>query len=106
MKAQFVRKPNTVKELKNISESVSGNEFVTERIVELKAKDYEYFQNNLLDDFECIKSNIDLMRVDTDGVWHCILVREEENKEGILVESEGYEYARYAAYFYGEKVLE
>jgi hypothetical protein len=39
------------------------------------------------------------MRVDTEGTWHCTLIKEEGKNEGILVESEGYEYARYSAYY-------
>lgn len=106
MKAQFFRKPMLVEELKNIDESMSGDEFVIEKIVELPADEYEHFQNNLLEDCECIKENIKLMRVDTEDVWHCILIREEGSKEGILVESEGYEYARYSAYYKVEEELE
>lgn len=30
--------------------------------------------------------------------WHCVLVRGETSKDGILVDAEGYAYARYAAY--------
>ena len=29
--------------------------------------------------------------------WHCVLVKGETGKEGILVDAEGYSYARYAA---------
>ena len=30
--------------------------------------------------------------------WHCVLVKGETGKEGILVDAEGYSYARYAAF--------
>jgi len=41
------------------------------------------------------------MRIDKNGVRHCILVKVSGENDGILVESEGYEYARYAAYLKG-----
>ena len=45
-----------------------------------------------------IAENIDLMYQDDDDVFHCILVTGENRTDGILVESEGYGYARYASY--------
>ena len=30
--------------------------------------------------------------------WHCLLVKGENSKDGILVDMEGYHYARYAAF--------
>ena len=38
------------------------------------------------------------MRMDADGVRHCLLVMGEGRSDGLLVDSEGAEYARYAAY--------
>jgi len=38
------------------------------------------------------------MYCDKDDVFHCILVTSNEHDFGILVESEGYHYARYTAY--------
>ena len=33
-----------------------------------------------------------------DLCWHCVLVKGETSRDGILVEAEGYSYARYAAF--------
>jgi hypothetical protein len=30
-----------------------------------------------------------------EGVWHCILVKSKTSDIGLLIESEGYDYARY-----------
>ena len=30
--------------------------------------------------------------------WHCVLVKGENSRDGILVDAEGYSYARYAAF--------
>ena len=40
---------------------------------------------------------MDLM-CEKDGVWHCLLVTGEGMEDGVLVESEGSSYARYAAF--------
>ncbi|MBW8382223.1 MAG: DUF5049 domain-containing protein [Youngiibacter sp.] len=39
------------------------------------------------------------MYVDTNGVYHCIYIKAEGAKEGILCESEGYNFCRYASYY-------
>lgn len=38
------------------------------------------------------------MSRDECGVYHCIFITSDEHDFGILVESEGYKYARYTAY--------
>ena len=91
MKALFERK--TYKE-----QIVPQDEFKIEKIVELPKKQFDHFLNHLLDDYDFIKENIPLMFVDDNDVWHTILVTTKEIDYGILVESEGYNYARYAAY--------
>ena len=39
--------------------------------------------------------------MDDDFACHCILVMTQGAGDGILIESEGYKYARYAAYWDG-----
>ena len=34
----------------------------------------------------------------SEACWHCLLIKGEHSREGILVEAEGYSYARYAAH--------
>ena len=34
----------------------------------------------------------------SESCWHCLLIKGEHSREGILVEAEGYSYARYAAH--------
>ncbi|MDY0278640.1 MAG: hypothetical protein RBQ97_11220 [Acholeplasma sp.] len=45
-----------------------------------------------------IKENLEHMYCDQDEVFHCIFVTSDSHDFGILVESEGYYYARYTAY--------
>lgn len=68
-----------------------------EKVVELTREEFHNFENNLLDDYNFISENNDLMRVDKTGTTHCILVLGDDYDEGILVNSEGSSYARYSA---------
>lgn len=69
-----------------------------EKVIHLSDCDFTRFQQTLLDNYDFLRENAELMRVE-DGVTHCLLVVGETFEEGILVNSEGSDYARYAAYF-------
>jgi hypothetical protein len=60
-----------------------------------------HFAGNLLSDMWFLVENLDKMFVDKSGIKHCLFIRKEGANGGILVESEGYSYARYAAYLKG-----
>lgn len=99
MGTHFARKLSTIEDLKEFICREKGSDFTIEETVELELAEYEHFSQNLLDDVEFIAQRKAKMRVDGERVWHCILVKAKGSKEGILVESEGYDYARYAAYY-------
>ena len=67
-------------------------------MVVLPDSKYQRFLKNMLDDYDFIDQYRDEMYQDGDTV-HCILVKGENSTDGILVNSEGGSYARYAAYF-------
>ena len=69
-----------------------------ERVIQLTDSEFAMFQQALLADYDFLHENADLMRVEN-GVTHCLLVVGETFEDGILVNSEGSSYARYAAYF-------
>lgn len=69
-----------------------------EKVIHLSDCDFTRFQQTLLDNYDFLHENAELMRVEN-GVTHCLLVVGETFEEGILVNSEGSDYARYAAYF-------
>jgi len=71
---------------------------VIEKIIGLTSREYDAFSSNMLADHDFIKDNIDLMFVDQEGAYHCLLVVGENRPDGILIESEGSSYARYAAF--------
>lgn len=76
---------------------------VIEKIVELPEKEYKYFKTAPLQDMSFIAENTDLMYKDSDGVFHCLLVLGEGSSDGILIESEGYNYARYSSFMPGAR---
>lgn len=100
MKAHFVRKASTIDDLKGY-EMERGSKFVIEEVVELESDEFNAFSKNLLDDHDFIAKRVDKMFIDADNVWHCLLVKAKNADEGILIESENYEYARYASYYPG-----
>lgn len=96
--ANFVRKAFNIEYLKEAAKKPSISQYTIEAEVELSDGEYNYFADNLLDDFDFISKNKEKMYVDINNVWHCILVKAKGAEDGILVESEGHYYARYAAY--------
>jgi len=76
MKAYMVRKAASVKDwedAKKCIEIYSGEKAKREVVIE------------------------NLMRMDEHGIWHCIKVTARGSKVSVLVNSEGYDYARYTA---------
>lgn len=74
------------------------SEFVIEKTVRIPDEDFEKMLCRPMDGQPFIAENMDLMYQDDADVYHCILVTGEDRTDGILVESEGYGYARYASY--------
>ena len=87
-KALFERKTN----------SFEPTECIIEKTVYLGTTEYDRFRKNMLDDYDFIRNNIDLMCCDNEGVYHCLLVVGEDRVDGVLIESEGYGYSRYSAF--------
>ena len=69
-----------------------------ESVVELPAEEYRRFSKNLLGRFDFIRDCKAPLHQDSMGVNHCLLVLGEGSNDGILVRSEGSDYARYSAY--------
>lgn len=91
MKTRFIRKPER-------QDLIPQDEFIIEKEIVLDEKDFDKFLNHPLDDYDFIKENVELMYCDKENVYHCIFVTSNEDDFGILIESEGYHYARYAAF--------
>lgn len=74
-------------------------------VVTLSKNEFNHFSKHLLEDYDFIKENYENMGVGSDGVSHCILVLGEGTDDGILVNSEGSNYARYSAYISNARQL-
>lgn len=69
-----------------------------EKVITLSDVEFDQFQQTLLNDYDFLRDNAELMRVEN-GVTHCLLVVGMNSDDGVLVNSEGSSYARYAAFF-------
>lgn len=88
MKAIFERKPS----------DFDLRSFEVSKTILLPAEVFEDVLRNPMRDYDFIQKNTDLMHCDSSGVYHCLLLTGEDRKDGLLVESEGYGYCRYASY--------
>ena len=69
-----------------------------EKVVELTDEEYERFSQNLTVSSELLSQESDRFRVDEHGIARCLLVMAEGRQDGILVLTEGYDYARHTAH--------
>ena len=63
----------------------------------LRHEAYEHLIQNLLEDSKLVKRITNKCGAEADGTLRCFLFQDEENGEKLAVDSEGYDYARYAA---------
>ncbi len=95
----FCRKACTVVEVQHRGAQNPLQEFQVERIILLTPDAYQDFSQNLMEDHFILFENTDKMWYEPDTrCWHCVLVTSPDVPDGILVESEGFAYARYTAF--------
>ncbi|MEG0528176.1 MAG: DUF4314 domain-containing protein, partial [Longicatena sp.] len=66
--------------------------------IKLPYGEYHDLLENPMSERDYIKEHVERMFQDQDGINHSILVYCDEEPDGILIESEGYYYARYQGY--------
>lgn len=71
---------------------------VVEKAIEVSHSEFENLKRHPLQDNDLIAENTDLMYCDSDDVYHCLLIYDEEQGDGLLIEAEDSAYARYAQY--------
>lgn len=76
---------------------------IIDKIVELPEAEYKYFKSVPLRDISFIAENTEVMRKDENGMAHCLLVLGEGCSDGVLIEAEGYSYARYSSFMPGAR---
>lgn len=71
---------------------------VAEKAIAVSHVEFDDLKRHPLRDNRLIAENADIMCCDKDGNYHCILIYDQEQGDGLLIESEGMAYARYAQY--------
>lgn len=71
---------------------------VVEAIQLMNQKEYGEFSKRLLSDQSFIADKKELMYTDPSGQTHGLLALNEESGDGILIDSSGYDYARYVSF--------
>ncbi|WMI82428.1 DUF3846 domain-containing protein [Anaerotignum sp. MB30-C6] len=71
---------------------------VIEAVEQMDREKFKEFSNGLLEDRQFIADHKEDMFVDSNGVIHGLLALDMESGDGILIDSSGYDYARYSAF--------
>ena len=79
-------------------EEIRSQHCVVEKVLELSEREFARFYQSPLAEYDFIAKHRGAMRQDADGTRHCLLVLGENQEDGILVDAEGYHYARYHAF--------
>lgn len=78
---------------------------VVEKAIGVPPAEFDELKRHPLRDNRLIVDNADLMYCDNDDNYHCLLIYDEEQGDGLIIESEGTSYARYSQYIPGAKEL-
>ena len=78
---------------------------VVEKAAAVTHAEFESLKRHPMQDNDLIAENTDLMFCDVNNKYHCLLIYDEDQGDGLLVESEGAPYARYAQYVPNAKLL-
>ena len=100
--AYFVKKPSRLSDLLKLHRIEEEKSYEIVRIIQLPQIDYENFAADLTVDREYIEQYAYLC-VNQNGVWHCLLIQQENANTGIIVIPENNCWVDYAA-FYGNSV--
>lgn len=71
---------------------------VVEKAIAVPHSEFENLKRHPLQDNDLIAENTELMYCDSDDNYHCLLIYDEERGDGLVIESEGSKFARYAQY--------
>lgn len=105
-KAKFIRKPVCVQDLVTDTSNIQEQPFHVTKVIEMPEQRYREFARNLLSDQAFISKNIENMGQVHSGMTYCLLVTCHGWPDGILINCEGYDYARYAAYIQDKSRIE
>lgn len=97
--ASFYRKAASVRDLLDKAPFPEKARFQITKVIELPKEQYRRYRNELWRDVSFISRNGSNMRFDEKSeTFLCLFVTCQNANTGLLVESEGFGYARYAAF--------
>ena len=99
MKARFFCKMPNARLVRNAIDRNEGqmHKYIVERTIYLSKEKFIHFRSHLLDDNNELINYKNEMYVDKNKVWHMLMFCSMIADIMILVNSEGYDYARYVA---------
>ena len=83
--------------------SFETTECIVEKAIPVSNYRFRQMLSSPMQDHKEILDNIEDMY--NDGVYHCLLIYDKEKGDGLLVESEGYGYLRYAQFVPQAKLI-
>lgn len=84
--------------LRNKAESWEYNRCQIDKTIELPHTEFEHLRHNTLADYDFITNSLSELPTSNDRTCHCIMVLDKDADDGILVDPQGYNYARYSAF--------
>ena len=78
---------------------------VVEKAVAVSHDEFDNLKSHPLRDNDLITEHSEMMFCDSNDNYHCLLIYDKEQGDGLLIESEGSSYARYAQYVPNAKLL-
>ena len=96
--AFFVKRPRRINNLFRPHKIADEAPYEIMRTIRLSQIDYENFTADFTVEREFIEQNAALCGID-DGVWKCLLIQQENAKNGILIMPENQCWVGYAAYY-------
>lgn len=104
--ASFYRKAASVRDLLDKAPFPEKARFKITKVIELPRNQYHRYMNELLRDVSFISRNVADMRFDgKTETFLCLFVTSRDEISGLLIEADGFDYARYAAFIPDKKAL-
>ena len=78
--------------------AIEAKNCIIEKIIRISADEFDRFSGGLLRDWDFLRDNKPDTAIDSTGRYRCLLITGEGRRDGILVNTEGANYARYSAF--------
>lgn len=105
MKALFTPNPTCLPALKDCTPGSSYKEYVIEEVVEIPLPEYRDFLDDFTAGYDLYVYYSGRMFIDSDGIFHCILITVSGATDGILVATDNAARIGNAAYWEYRKNL-